>query len=160
MKHINVIVFDEAHHAMKASPMHQLMNQYAQAIESDRPRVIGLTGMLLSGSVKPCSVNSHLEKLENTLHGTIATVASIEDHEKVLTYSTNPDEKIVKFERNAPTELDERIKIIVQNIIEKVQNWPVLSAVASKIKKMLDDFLYQLSELGEHVFSLHYALMT
>lgn len=151
MRHINVIVFDEAHHAMKASPMHQLMNQYAQAIESHRPRVIGLTGMLLSGSVKPCSVHSHLEKLENTLHGTIATVASIEDHEKVLTYSTNPDEKIVKFERNAPTELDERIKIIVQNIIEKVHNWPVLSAVASKIKRMLDDFLYQLSELGEHV---------
>lgn len=148
MRHINVIVFDEAHHAMKASPMHQLMNQYAQAEESHRPRVIGLTGMLLCGSVKPYTVTNHLEKLEATLHGTIATVASIEDHEKVLTYSTNPDEKIVKYERNAPTEFEERIKSIVQKIIEKVQSWPGVSTAGTKIIKMLDDFLYQMSELG------------
>lgn len=50
MRHINVLVFDEAHHAMKESPMHQLMGQYAQASESERPRVIGLTGILLTGN--------------------------------------------------------------------------------------------------------------
>lgn len=150
MRHINVIVFDEAHHAMKDSPMHQLMHQYAQASESERPRVIGLTGMLLCGSVKPHTVIAHLEKLEATLHGTIATVESFEDHENVLTYSTNPDEKIVKYERNPPTKLDERINAIVVKIKEKVMNWPNPINLSNKIKKMLDDFLYQLSELGEH----------
>lgn len=49
MQQINVLVFDEAHHAMKESPMHQLMHKYTQASESERPRVIGLTGMLLTG---------------------------------------------------------------------------------------------------------------
>lgn len=154
MGHINVIVFDEAHHAMKDSPMHQLMNQYAEASESERPRVIGLTGMLLSGSVKPNGVTNHLEKLEAVLHGTIAAVSSIEDHKSVLEYSTNPDENIVKYETHATTQFEKDITSIVQKIIEKLNEWPALSTVASKIKKKLDDFLYQMSELGENFWLL------
>lgn len=153
MSHINVIVFDEAHHAMKDSPMHQLMNQYAKASESERPRVIGLTGMLLSGAVKPATVTSQLEKLEATLHGTIATVHTIKDHQNVLIYSTNPDEKVVKYEINPPTEFEDEIKGIVRHIKGKVENWPENDSLKSKIKKMLDDFLFQQAELGEWVKS-------
>lgn len=137
--------------------MHQLMQQYTQASESQRPRVIGLTGMLLSGCVKRHGVVNHLEKLEAVLHGTIAAVASIEDHENVLTFSTNPDEKIVKYETHATAQFEEDITSIVRKIIEKVNEWPALSTVTTKIKKMLDDFLYQMSELGENLWLL-YAL--
>lgn len=155
MKQINVIVFDEAHHAIKDSPMHQLMHQYTLASESERPRIIGLTGMLLSGSVKPHTVIEHLENLEATLHGTIATVESFQDHKNVLTFSTNPDEKVVKYETGSKTEFEVQIKSIVTKIQEKVQNWPNMNSLGNKIKKMLNGFLFQLSELGECIIIRH-----
>lgn len=151
MRHINVLVFDEAHHAMKDNPMHQLMNQYSIARECDRPRVIGLTGMLLSGAVKPHTVTLNLDKLEATLHGTIATVESYEEHQNVQMFSTNPDEKIVKYETKSSTEFEERIRSIALKITEKAKSWPDVGSVGCKIKKMLDDFLYQQSELGVHI---------
>lgn len=149
MKHINVLIFDEAHHAMKDNPMHQLMKQYALASESERPRVIGLTGMLLTGNVKPHSVVTHLEKLEATLHATIATVESYEEHDIVMSYSTNPEENIVKYGTHPLTGFQERIISIVEMVKEKAKNWPDSSGVCVKIKKMLDDFLHQQFELGE-----------
>lgn len=150
MSNINVLVLDEAHHAMKDHVMHQLMSQYALSIDSERPRVIGLTGMLLSGKVKPDTVVSHLEKLEATLHATIATVNSFEDHEHVLSYSTNPDEKIVRYDTVASSPFQQKIGRIVATIKEKVENWPETGTVSDKIKKMLDDYLHQQRELGEY----------
>lgn len=137
--------------------MHQLMQQYALASDLERPRVIGLTGMLLTGNVKPLAVNAHLEKLEATLHGTIATVQSFEEHEVVMSYSTNPNENIVKYATHPLTEFQERIISIVSMIKGKVQNWPQSNSVGNKIRKMLDDFLHQQSELGELLsrFSTH-----
>ncbi|KAG4075988.1 hypothetical protein HA402_003814 [Bradysia odoriphaga] len=154
MKHINVLIFDEAHHAMKDSPMHQLMKQYSLASESERPRVIGLTGMLLTGNVKPHTVITHLEKLEATLHGTIATVESFEEHEVVMSYSTNPEENIVKYAAHPLTEFQERIIAIVTMIKEKVISWPNSISVCCKIKKMLNDFLHQQAELGNYGSSI------
>lgn len=131
--------------------MHQLMSQYAQASECDRPRVIGLTGMLLSGSVKSHTVTVNLDKLEATLHATIATVESYEEHQNVQSFSTNPDEKIVKYETKSRTEFEERIESIVLKITEKAKCWPGVGSLGSKIKKMMDDFRYQQSELGENI---------
>lgn len=157
MGHINLIVFDEAHHAVKDSPMHQLMDQYVLADVSQRPRIIGLTGMLLTGSVKPHAVTMHLEKLENTLNGNIATVKSFSDHENVLIYSTNPDEKIIKYESTTPTDFQNRITSVVANIMEKLESWPDADSLCSRIKKLLNDFLYQLSDLGESISILIYG---
>lgn len=150
MKDLNVIVFDEAHHAHKDSPMHQLMNQYAEADESDRPRVIGLTGMLLTGNVKPQNVSERLEKLENTFHGTITTVKTYRDHANVLIYSTNPDESIARYESSSDSVIESSVIAIVEKMIKKVSNWPAQTRgnPVKKIKKLLRDFLYQLNDLG------------
>lgn len=111
-----MLVLDEAHHAMKDSPMHQLMKQYALASEFERPRVIGLTGMLLTGNVKPHAVIPHLEKLEATLQGTIATVESFEAHEFVMSFSTNPEENIVKYATHPLTEFQQHVGSIVLKV--------------------------------------------
>lgn len=92
---------------------------------------------------------SHLEKLEATLHATIATVESFEEHANVLTYSTNPDENIVKFDTHPSTEFQDRISTIASMVKEKAKNWPSVSSASIKIKKLFDDFLHQHFELGE-----------
>ncbi|KAJ6637389.1 Endoribonuclease Dicer [Pseudolycoriella hygida] len=153
MKHINLLIFDEAHHAIGDNPMHQLMNHYSQAKESERPRIIGLTGMLLCGNVKAHTMNSLLEKLEATLHATVAT-ESFEEHEAVRQYSTKPSEQIIKFDLMAPSEFQTQIIEIVCKLQQRVADWPNTASVDKKIKRMLDDFLYQLLELGNYGASI------
>ncbi len=92
---------------------------------------------------------SHLEKLEATLHATIATVESFEEYANVLAYSTNPNENIVLFDANPSTEFQHRISTIATMVKEKAKNWPDVGSVSSKIKKLFDDFLHQHSELGK-----------
>ena len=165
-KHINLIIFDECHHGRRDHPMHQLMRHYFETNKCDRPRIIGLTGMLIGGSVKPQSVVPELEALENTFHSTIATVKSLRDFNNVLVYSTNPKEIIIKYvEPSVSSNLYKKLETLINKLVEKVQYWPVdeTHTKVTKVKgempnfvkflrTILNDFLYQLNDMGNRNF--------
>lgn len=166
----NIIVFDECHHGRKDHPMHQLMQQFDKYPERDRPRVIGLSGMLTSTSVKAQNVISDIESLEATFRSTIATVKGMGKFRNVLLYSTCPEESIIPYDVPPSTSLTKHIGDLANDIIKDLDNWPVdstherggqqidpkLNKTANPVKKsakLLKDFLYQLTDLGMYSYT-------
>jgi hypothetical protein len=177
----NVMIFDECHKASELEekeardlennlnsildgdhPMHELMKNFEKIDADERPRVIGLSGMLLGSTVKPDSVANELQKLESTLLSTISTVKSISDHKNVLLYSTCPQEYYQRYEKETSTEIVEFLLEFVEYIKMDLasmdltyrmnQNPKTLRIVGPKpIKtciKLFDDFKYELQEIG------------
>lgn len=77
--------------------MHELMNQFKYVDAIDQPRVIGLSGMLISVKT-PNKVYEEINFLESTFQSTIVTVNKLDDRENVLLFSTNPNENFIQYE--------------------------------------------------------------
>lgn len=158
------MVFDECHHGRNDHPMHQLMSIFQEYPENEHPRVIGLTGMLTSDSVKPQNVLSDLERLENVFRATIATVKGLAAYDDVLMYSTCPEEKLIIFETLPSNEVIELVENKVEEIKKIIEAWPIdhthdrsntsdlrANKTANPIKKLKNfwsDFVYQLKDSG------------
>lgn len=143
--------------------MRQLCDRIRQMPENNRPRIIGLTGMLISGNVKPESVIRELESLENSFMATIATVKTMNEFNNVLLYSTNPVESIISYNDLPLNKTLACIEMYVNQLIDSILLWPVdnthLKANALRLKGALTspikhlrslfvDFNYQMSDMG------------
>ncbi|XP_063241716.1 endoribonuclease Dicer-like isoform X2 [Bacillus rossius redtenbacheri] len=98
---VNLLIFDECHHAVEDQPMRQVMSTFQDC--ENPPRVLGLTATLLNSSVRLDQVQESISSLERTFHGTIATV---DDLSVVERFSTNPDE-FVSIYKSPTLSLDE-----------------------------------------------------
>ena len=165
LSQFNVIVFDECHHARNNHIMHRTMGLYQHVPTANRPRIIGLTGMLLSGQCEPNTVVNQIEQLENTFNATIATVRTFNEYTNVLLYSTNPQEMIVDYnETMSHHQVVTEIAAIVQQCVKKITNWPQeetrsrnaddyirkgdLANKQKMLKKLFLDLEYQIKDLG------------
>lgn len=171
--HLNLIIFDECHHGTKEHPMHQLMNLYSQYTESTRPRIIGLTGMLISKSVKAEGVVDALQSLESTFQANIATVKTMQELNNVMVYSTNPQEHLLRFQPgsgDAPNTID-RVARIVEGMVTNLERWPVdqshqktnlhqlkgkMPTITAYLRSLLNDFIYQMKDFGWLFFCYPY----
>lgn len=163
----NLIIFDECHNAQKEHPMHQLMSCFTDRTlnESLLPRVIGLTGMLTSPSVKPVNVIDDLIRLESTFRSAIATAKGLTAFREVLDYSTAPRE--IRLEYAPPTYMSPALILIEKKIeaaAKMIELWPVDSKhdrngtmdlkanrTPSPLKSLMNslkDFVYQMKDFG------------
>lgn len=161
-----MIIFDECHNAQKDHPMHQLMSCFGDVSlnQSQLPRVIGLTGMLTSPSVKPANVIDDLIRLESTFRSAIATAKGITAFNEVLDYSTAPKE--IRLEYAPPTFPSPAILLIekkIEAVIKMVELWPVdkndkngtmdlkANRTPNPLKALINsmkDFIYQMRDFG------------
>ncbi|XP_015599757.1 endoribonuclease Dicer isoform X2 [Cephus cinctus] len=95
LNRVNLIVFDECHRAVSDHPMRQIMQLFEKYPKSEHPRILALSATLLNSNVKLERVQQTIQQLEITFH---AKVATVESASIVKGYSTNPIEKIVKFD--------------------------------------------------------------
>ncbi|XP_074095916.1 endoribonuclease Dcr-2 [Cotesia typhae] len=93
LSQINLLIFDECHHATKSHPMHEIMKKFEGFKEHEQPRVLGMTATLLNSNIKPESIDKVIHELEITMHATIDTVSSIESVEKY----GKPEEIFLKY---------------------------------------------------------------
>lgn len=166
------MVFDECHHGTGEHNMRQIMQQFQYISKSEQPRVIGLTGMLLKGQVKSTNVMELVEKLEITFQSTIRTVSSTETFINVLSFSTNPKEMLINYDKGPFVRSIDKIKAIVNKIMVDIRDWPLEKTIVnkyvkkinsfavnnarfdeepistSKFEKLFKDFLYQLEDTG------------
>lgn len=161
----NLMIFDECHHAQKGHPMLMLMEKFrdidGKIPEKDHPRIIGLTGMLTTASIKPQNVLEDLRRLEGTFRGTITTAkgAAFTD---VLMYSTRPVESVLAYETNLSSGFQEFIIRKVESMLELIKNWPLDTTheiqrdfrkdkqpkIQTKYETICKEFIYQISNLG------------
>lgn len=78
-----VVIIDECHHATGNHPMHEFLSTFQSHPESQLPRVIGLTGVLIKGN-KLGAVIDELKKLEATFRGNIITISNINEMKNVM----------------------------------------------------------------------------
>ncbi|KAJ2950975.1 hypothetical protein O0L34_g5352 [Tuta absoluta] len=117
---INLLIFDECHHAVVDHPMRLVMKHFEGVPVEKQPRVLGLTATLLNANVNINRVEESLRELETTFHATIATVNELGE---VLSYSTNPNECVKLYRSSPPTPAArEAISILqeLQMIVMKV----------------------------------------
>lgn len=162
MKHINLLVFDECHHGVGDHPMHGIMEQYLTVRKEDRPRVIGLSGMLLYKELKnKDQVKQELDRLENTFDSTIATVGSYDAYTEVCKFSTDPRESLLPFNGIPVSNVMRSLRTQIYAFIDKValfdlpkllnqnkslmRDLPKPKKVITKYFKELD---YQMGDLG------------
>lgn len=70
---VNLLIFDECHHAVNDQPMRQVMQQFEHCPPELQPRILGLTATLLNSNCKPERVEEEVRSLETTFLSKVAT---------------------------------------------------------------------------------------
>ncbi|XP_033114296.1 endoribonuclease Dicer-like isoform X2 [Anneissia japonica] len=89
---VNLMIFDECHHAVKNHPYREIMRFFDICPKKDYPRVMGLTASILNGKCEPRKLEDRLCDLELTLRSAAETA---NDVAAMSRYGTRPKEYIV-----------------------------------------------------------------
>jgi endoribonuclease Dicer len=73
LSQVNLLIFDECHHAVNDQPMRQIMQQFEHCPVEQQPRILGLTATLLNSNCKPERVEEEVVTLEATFLSKVAT---------------------------------------------------------------------------------------
>ncbi|XP_069680713.1 endoribonuclease Dicer isoform X2 [Periplaneta americana] len=166
---VNLLIFDECHHAVNDQPMRQVMQHFEHCPRDLQPRVLGLTATLLNSNCKPARVVEEVQNLETTF---LSKVATSENMSVVDLYSTNPEERICYFDTTTKPAglnvMEKGIKMIegavdfldcilfdsdqVVHPVEQPPNTEVMKTnrgkVNKKLKNLLKDVLIHIEMLG------------
>ena len=147
---VNLLVFDECHHAVKNHDYVQIM----QLFNKDRARVegttriLGLTASLIPSKCKPGDLEHKITELEKTL---CCRSQTAEDLQEVAKYATNPEE-IRCFYRSSEHEKGvPQLKNILQDPLDFLESFPrekKKTEFYELVKLNLDDCLHILLNLG------------
>ena len=108
---VNLLIFDECHHAKKKGPYRQIMQCFSDCPQRPLPKVMGLTASIVNGKVKPYKLESEIQKLERTLRSTCET-SQDEDVEK---YAAKPKELVLIYPSQST---DENTNILIGKMSE------------------------------------------
>ena len=107
LSQVNLLIFDECHHAKKNDPYRQIMQCFSDCPQRPLPKVMGLTASIVNGKVKPYKIESEIQELERTLRSTCET-SQDEDVEK---YAVKPEELVLDYPSQST---DENVNILIQ----------------------------------------------
>ncbi|KAJ3087920.1 hypothetical protein HK102_009973 [Quaeritorhiza haematococci] len=96
MDQVNLIVFDECHHARKYHPYNQIMSAHYDPRSDNRPKIFGMTAS--PGVSKKTDSSQAIRDLEKNLHCKAFTVHH-EDVEELRRFAPKPKEEIIYFPR-------------------------------------------------------------
>ncbi len=148
LRQVNLVIFDECHHAVKNHDYVQIMRIFDSCWEHELPRVLGLSASLIPSKCKPGELEEKIKMLEETLR---CRADAAKDLEEVAKYATNPDERIDYYSSSSHDgqvlELKRILEVPVDflNALKKEQK---KSAVYERVKLYLDDCFHILQSLG------------
>jgi len=73
LSEVNLLIFDECHHAVNDQPMRQIMQQFENCPRELQPRILGLTATLLNSNCKAERVEEEVCSLQKTFLSKVAT---------------------------------------------------------------------------------------
>uniref|UniRef100_T1J619 Dicer-2 n=1 Tax=Strigamia maritima TaxID=126957 RepID=T1J619_STRMM len=92
LSQINLLIFDECHHAVGGDPIVQVMKNFARCSLKEQPKVMGLTASVLNGKCKPNQIIGKIKSLEIRMHCVIETPT---DTLVAAHFSTKPKELFI-----------------------------------------------------------------
>ncbi|CAK9295605.1 unnamed protein product [Gordionus sp. m RMFG-2023] len=98
---VNLIVFDECHHAIKNHPYKKIMELVMDETfceSNHRPHILGLTASVINNKCHYTKVGENVKHLELVMNSSVETSLNYED---IYKYSTKPKEMIYIFELKA-----------------------------------------------------------
>ena len=148
LSRINLIIFDECHHAVKNDPYVQIMKLYPKCPVGHRPRILGLSASIISGKCKPHQLEKKLKDLEDTLHCRTETAGDLAE---VAKYATNPDEALVRYPSRSLDSQAGILKPILDEIVdflESHQKSKSKDSVDVKLRGYLEECIYALDNVS------------
>ena len=151
LSQVNLVVFDECHHAVKNHDYVQIMHMFKKYIEDGGdgiPRRLGLTASLIPSKCKPGDIEKKIRELEETL---ICRSQTAEDLQEVARYATNPDEKICQFQSSSINHNIANLKSVLEDsvsFLEFFKRTEKTGDIYNQVKLYLDDCLHILTNLG------------
>lgn len=150
LRNVNLLVFDECHHAVKNHDYVQIMKMF-DSCPNDRPRILGLSASLLPNKCKPGELEKQIKKLETTLDCRCQTARDLQE---VAIHATNPDEKTHEYQSSPLPHLKHHtseLREILSGPLDFLNSLPKKQreeACYVNAKLNLDDCLHILDNLG------------
>lgn len=94
LSQVNLLVFDECHHADKKHPFKRIMDCFGRVPCKDHPKVLGLTASVVGKKVKPSQIIPEIRKLERTMRSICKTA---KDSCVVEKYGAKPKEYMKRY---------------------------------------------------------------
>ena len=93
LSQVNLLIFDECHHAKKSHPYKQIMECFVDCQNYNHPKVMGLTASVVNKKVEPWNIEKEMRELECILRSTCET----SQDEGVEKFAAKPNELVLKF---------------------------------------------------------------
>ncbi len=151
LSQVNLLIFDECHHAVKNHDYVQIMRIFRPFIEKGGdsiPRRLGLTASLIPSKCKPGDIERKIIELEEILACRSQTAG---DLQQVAKYATNPDQEIAFYH---PSSCSAEGKLLQDSLqFLQLMKKECQTEFYEQVKLYLDDCLHILTNLG--VWSAH-----
>lgn len=142
LEDVNLVIFDEAHHALGDDDYARLMAHYRLLPEDSRPKIFGMTASPLSSKG---DLESACVRLERALDARIFT-APLETQQELRHAVSRPDELIVEYEKPSKPFVDyESPHSVRREVIKRMKP-------STELDKILDRMTFYWEEYGP-VFS-------
>lgn len=147
---VNLLVFDECHHAVKNHEYVQIMRRYNEFTlrEADSMRILGLTASLIPSKCRAGDLEQKIIDLERTL---CCRSQTAEDLKEVARYATNPEEIKLLYSSDTRDEDVGKLKNLLEAPVIFLENFSSekkKSQFYDIVKLNLDDCLHILLNLG------------
>ncbi|XP_015776860.1 PREDICTED: endoribonuclease Dicer-like [Acropora digitifera] len=126
LSQVNLLIFDECHHAKKEHPYRQITQAFKEYPKNDLPKIMGLTASVVNGKVKPWSLHSEIKELERTLRATCET----SQDEEVDEFAARPKENVVVFSQH---EIQDDLVVLIsilQDVLDQGRDFLIDCRVA------------------------------
>ncbi|ORY95656.1 dicer-2 protein [Syncephalastrum racemosum] len=134
MNEVNLIIFDECHHATKHHPYNLIMHEfYFHCKPEERPKIFGMTASPMNSKT---SIHYSAPKLEQNLDSRIYTASNLNDltmavnkpREVSIEYHTWPSQDQTPLTKQVREKLGaieryERCFIVINNVLQTMGSW-------------------------------------
>jgi len=114
LSQVNLLIFDECHHAKKDHPYRQIMQVFNSKSRADHPKILGLTASVVNKKVKHLgNLESEIRDLECTLRSTCETSRD----EEVGRFAAKPSEEVLTYSNEDMTDHSRILIQILQRVL-------------------------------------------
>ena len=147
---VNLIIFDECHHAVKNDPYVQIMKFYNRERFENRPRILGLSASVIGSKCKPHKLETKIKELEATLNARVETASDLAE---VAKYATNPRESLIVYgeiPNSHHSSLSSSLKSVISDLLTFIY-LSLHSRRAGVVLKLLSGYLEECIYVIENI---------